>query len=222
MGKQTHQDGAITISTIVAIVMSVLFVFSLMFGLVAFTGKQSLQKDFDTKVEATIGTAVSTAEAKQAAEFAEKEKSPTKTYIGTSTFGSVTFNYPKSYSGYVVEAASSGNSPLDGYFQPGVVPVAGLDAKFALRFQVLSAAYDLQLKEFDLLVKAGKVKISPFRAAAVPSALGIRVDGELSIGKQGSLIVLPLRDKTLRIWTKSSEGVADFNKYVVPSLSFVP
>ena len=222
MNKQSSQRGTISVSVIVSIVASLLFVFALLFGLMTFTSKQSLQKNFDAKVSETIDKAVKTAEDKKDADFAEKDKSPTKTYNGSTTFGSVSFSYPKLYSAYVVEMVSTTGTPLDGFFQPNIVPIAGPTTLFALRFQVVGTAYDTQLKEFDGLLKSGKVSAKPFRAAKVPSTLGVRIEGEIGSGKTGVLILLPLRDKTLRLWTESRDYVADFDKFVLPSLNFVP
>ena len=154
-------------------------------------------------------------------EFAEASKSPVKVYQASSTFGSVSFEYPKTYSAYVIDKGSS--STVDGYFHPNVVPyIDDTAVSFGLRFKVVSESYASVLKSFDTYIKGGKTKVSAFRAAKVQQTLGTRVDGQLTSRKQGSMIILPLRDKTIEIWTESNDYLADFNKYVVPSISFVP
>ncbi len=213
--------GAIQTSTLVTITMSVLFMGSLIFGLSMFVGKNDLQKNLDKKVQSQVGTAVKQAETKLQATQAELDKSPVKNYTGPATFGTASIDYPKTYSAYVDET-SSGTTVVNAYFMPGVVPKEDRTTTYALRMQVVQTSYDSLVKAFDTNLKAGKVTVKPFRAAKVNSVLGVRIDGEISTGKQGSLILIPLRDKTIRIWTEGKDYFADFDKYVVPSINFVP
>lgn len=218
-----EQSGSAQSSLIVAILMSVLFVFALIFGFVMLAAKQDLSSNMDTKVAKAVAEEAKKIEAEQQANYDEKEKSPTKTYSGPSTLGSVTFSYPKTYSAYVIEATSTnGGTPLDAFFHPNFVPKEEKSVQFALRLEVISTSYDAVVKQYDASLKSGKITSKAFRATAVPDILGVRLDGEIVTGKQGSVVVLPLRDKTLRIWTESKDFVSDFDKYVVPSLSFVP
>ena len=100
--------------------------------------------------------------------------------------------------------------------------IDGTSASFALRLNVVNKSYEQELKSYDSLVKAGKVKVTAFRAAKVPQALGVRIDGQIESKKTGSRILLPLRDKTIEIWTESDQYKADFDTYVVPSISYTP
>ena len=218
--KTYNQKGVINVATLVASIMSLAFVLTLIFALMSFTSGQDYKNNSDKKVDAAVAVAVKDAEAKKDASFAEAEKSPVKTYSGPATFGTVIFDYPKSYSGYVV--SSNGGTPLDGSFYPGVVPGSDTTIAYALRMQVIATDYDSLVKQYDTDLKAGKVSVKPFRAAKVPGTLGVRVDGQIDSKKQGSVVLLPLRDKTLKIWTESKEFTADFDKYVLPNLSFVP
>jgi hypothetical protein len=52
--------------------------------------------------------------------------------------------------------------------------------------------------------------------------VGSRIDGEISQKKQGAMIVMPMRDKTLRLWTESRDYVADFDNIILPGFSFSP
>ena len=220
--KSRNQIGAAHVSVLVAAVMTVLFFLTLVMALVFFMGKSDLQKNIDTKVEEQLATETTKIEAKKDAELAEKEKLPTKTYTGPATVGSVTFAYPKTYSGYVEESQVASGNALNGYFQPNVVPKDDTKTLFAIRVQVTSNSYDTELRNVATQITTGKAKATPYRAAAVPSILGSRIDGEIAFGKQGILVILPVRDKTLKIWTESKDAFADFEKFVLPSLTFVP
>ena len=41
-------------------------------------------------------------------------------------------------------------------------------------------------------------------------------------GQTGAMLIIPVRDKTLQIYTESSDYLSDFNNIVLPSLTFVP
>jgi hypothetical protein len=38
----------------------------------------------------------------------------------------------------------------------------------------------------------------------------------------GTMVLLPMRDKTLEIWTESNDYLNDFNTYVLPNMTFAP
>jgi hypothetical protein len=60
----------------------------------------------------------------------------------------------------------------------------------------------------------------------VPGSLGSKVSGQIKPGVdkvQGTLILMPLRDKTIKLWTESNSAFGkDFNTAVLPNFSFVP
>src|SRR5690606_18670298 len=93
---------------------------------------------------------------------------------------------------------------------------------FALRLEVVSTSYPDVLKQFESQIQAGKVKISAYALPKVPNVNGSRVSGEVATGKQGNMVVLPLRDKTLKVWTESPEFSSDFDNNILANLTFVP
>jgi hypothetical protein len=38
----------------------------------------------------------------------------------------------------------------------------------------------------------------------------------------GTMVLLPMRDKTLEIWTEAPAYLADFNTYILPNITFSP
>jgi hypothetical protein len=152
-------------------------------------------------------------------EFVEKEKQPFHTYSGPSAYGSVVVQYPKTWSAYVNESDNS-NTPVDAFFNPIFVPAASMNPSYALRVQVLNTSYADVLKTYEANVKVGKLKSSAYIPAKVPTVTGVRLDGEISSQKQGSIIIVPVRDKTLKIWTESNDYLNDFNNNVLPNYKF--
>lgn len=211
--KQSH------VSFAVAILMTVLFVCSLGFGAWAFMGMQENQSNLDQKIEAASAKAVKEAEAAKDAEFAETEKDPYRTYTGTSTYGSLSFDFPKTWSVYQEEQSSG--TVLDYYAHPFIIKGKSKDNSFAFRVQVVETAYDKEVTKFDVQLKKGSVTAAAYRLAKVPEQLGARLTGEIMNEKQGVLVLLPLRDKTIKIWTESKDYLADFDK-VLDTMTFIP
>lgn len=209
-----------SISVIVAGVLGFFFVMSMVFGLWAFTSRQDYKNNVDEKIADASAVAVLEAESAKDAEFIEKEKSPVRTYTGPATFGSLTFAYPKTWSVYAIEQASG--TVLDLFANPGVVPGVKNDQTYALRAEIVSQSYDAVIKTYENDIKTGAVKATAYRPEKVPSVLGLRLDGEIDNNTQGAAVVLPLRDRTIKIYTEIPQFVGDFNTIVLPSVTFVP
>ena len=219
--QKLDQSGLVDTWMIAFIVALLLFLGSTGFGVWAFAGKQDYKNNVDAKIAEAITASDAANNLKKDAEFAEKEKNPLRTYTGPAAYGSVGISYPKTWSLYVDESGT-GNAPLDGSLNPGFVPGLTSNASIALKVQVLATQYSNVVKTFDQRVKTGKVKVTPFSAPKVPGVVGLRVDGEIQTGKQGSLIVFPIRDKTLQVWTEAAQNANDFNTIILPNLVFVP
>ena len=210
--KQSH------VSFVVAILMTLCFVGALSFGFWAFAGMQENKSNLNEKIEVAATVAVEKAETAKEVEFAEREKDPSRVFTGPATYGSLSFAYPKTWS-VLAEEKSSG-TVLNLYAQPFLLPGVSSDFTYAFRVEILSSAYDKEVAKYSTK-QAGKVTISAFRPTQVPSELGVRITGEVEGTKQGTMILLPLRDKTFRIWTESPEYSADFDA-VIETLTFVP
>ena len=209
-----------SVSVVLAGLFGLLFVASSIFAFWAFAGKQDYKNNVDEKISDATVLAIQEAETAKDSEFTEKEKSPVRSYTGPSTYGSLGFEYPKTWSVYAQEAASG--QVLDLYAFPSVVPGLSGNKAYALRVEINSQSYDSEVKKFDQLSKTGKVKATAYRPEKVSSVLGVRIDGELKTGVSGSMILLPIRDKTIIIYTQIPEFVGDFDKIILPSINFIP
>jgi len=207
---------------LIAFVLTLLLFFGAAgFGIWAYMGRQDYKNNVDPKIAAAVEIAKKQTATAKDNEFVEKEKQPLKDYTGPQPYGSLLVKYPKTWSAFVTESAQA-NNPVDGYFHPGFVPGIQSKSAFALRVQVVSTSYDQILKQFDALVKVGKVKVTPYSAPKVSGIVGARLDGQVVPTKQGSMVLIPLRDKTLKVWTEASQFTADFDTNILPNLSFSP
>lgn len=219
--KSNNQAGAINVLLIPLIFVIVVLIGVAGFAFWAFGGRQDYKNNVDAKIADAVAGAQQQLSTQKDKEFAEKEKYPYDTYKGPSAYGSLVVKYPKTWSGYV--ATQNGVNPINGYFYPGQVPtVTDSNNSYALRVAVLQTSYDDVLRQLNLYVKQGKAKSQTFRPKNVADVVGLRLDGQISVRKQGSMVVLPYREKTLELWTESTAFRKDFDNIILPNFSFSP
>ncbi|MCB9823129.1 hypothetical protein H6800_02545 [Candidatus Nomurabacteria bacterium] len=167
-------------------------------------------------VNQKISNAVEIAETEQREkldkDFAEREKIPNKTYTSPSIYGSVKLTFPKTWSSFVTDTGSS----IDYYGHPDYVPSKGVN--YALRMNVSTKKFASEIKSYDAEVKKGDLKAV---SITVSGTTGTRLDGLLKKDQQGTMVIFPLRDKTLKVWTENKDFAADFES-VLKQLTFVP
>ena len=199
----------------------VLLIGALGFGVWAFLQRQDYKNNTEQKIQTATSIAVKEAETKKDNDFIEREKQPLKDYRSPSQLGSIIIKYPKSWSSYIDENGSS-STGLDGYFNPNVVPGIKTDSVYALRVEVVSRAFSDEVRSFDSLIKQGKAKSQAYEPVNVKGVVGMRIDGEIASKQQGIMILLPLRDRTIKIYTESDQFFNDFNNNILPNFSFTP
>lgn len=189
------------------------------FAVWAFGERQDYKNNVNAKINLAIQDNTKKVQADDAAAFAEESKNPLKTFVGPEAFGTVNIMYPKSWSAYAV--TGNGITPVNFYAHPDVVPSVDSDtSSFALRVQVVEQKYSTVLQQYANQQKQGKLTVKPYTLPKVPGVPGSRLDGQLTQNKQGSMVVLPIRDKTLKIWTESNTFLNDFNDKILPNASF--
>lgn len=166
------------------------------------------------KIEAAVDEAKATQKQELNKEFAAREKEPYKSYVSPAELGSVRLVFPKTWSSYVVLGKST---DIDYFGHPNYVPSD--NTNYALRMRVDNKSFATVLKAYDNQVKKGELSASAVRVAGTT---GTRLDGFLEKDQKGSMVIFPLRDKTLTIWTESEDFRSDFDNIVIKSLTFVP
>lgn len=213
-----NQYGAVN-GGLLAFILVILLLMALAFGVWAYIGRQHYKTNSAAIVAAAVTVAKQQEDVVKDAQFAVVQAQPLRTYNGPETYGSLVVQYPKTWSGYV-DDTGSGSALVDGYFASGVVPpLTNTNSNFALRVQVVAQSYSQTLQS---LTGSGTAKVNAYALPKVPKAVGVEITGKLSGGKSGTMVVLPLRDKTLQIWTEGDQFLNDFNAYILPNFSFAP
>jgi hypothetical protein len=210
------------IVTLIALIL--LLILAIIFGYLTYSKMIDYKNNSDKLSAVAVAKATQDQKKQIEADYAEQEKSPLKNYTSPSQYGSVSINYPKTWSAYIIEQSTGNQTPVNGYFNPGFVPnTAGEGTAFILRIQILDQPYKNVVDQYNTQVTQGKLKASTFKAENVKnSLLGIRLVGQLSQTVKGEIVVIPMRDKVLKIWTETETGRADFNNFILKSLTFSP
>jgi hypothetical protein len=220
--RKLNSSGAINVLLIPLILAVVFFFGAAGFGVWAFSSRSEYKNNSDQKAAVAAQAAREAQKSTDAAKYAEDIKQPYDSYIGPAAFGNITVNYPKTWSAYVIEN-DRGGTPVTAYFNPKTVPsITDQDSNFALRVELVTTTYQAVLDSFKPRLDKGVATIQPYTLPKVPSVVGSRVEGQISERKQGTMVVLPLRNMTLKIWTESNDFKGDLDTHVLPNLSFVP
>ncbi len=217
ISSMNSQKGAINILLVPFIFTVILFFGAAGFGGWAYMSRQDYKDNSDQKSRAAVAVAVEKTKSDKDNEFLEREKEPTRTFSGPEALGSVTFKYPKTWSVYY----EAKNNSLNLLAHPKYVP-ADPSTTYALKVEVVDQAYAQIVKTYEGNVKSGKLKSRAYKLPNQSKILGIRLDGEVDRGKQGSTVVIPLRDKTIKISTQDKQFLKDFDKTILSSFNFVP
>jgi hypothetical protein len=220
--NRLDQRGAVSLLLIPFVMLLIFFIGALGFGFWAFSERGHFKDESDQEVATAVQKAVEDTKETEAAKYAEEAKKPYDVYIGPAPFGNITISYPKTWSSYVIENERGGN-PLNGYFHPNTVPsVTDQDMTFAFRMELVQTAYDQVLNQFKAAVTQGTVTVAPYTLPKVPSVIGSRIEGQITPRKQGTMIILPLRNMTLKVWTESNDFKSDLDTHILPNFTFVP
>jgi hypothetical protein len=213
--------------TVVIIILVLLLVASLGFGGWAYSKMQDYRTNSDKKSAQAVAQAEASQKAKLQADFDQQRKSPTKTFSGSPTYGSVTFGYPRTWSAYVDTTNSS--EPINAYFNPGEVPGTQSKTAYALRVELLNSDYSQIVSQLNSSVTQGnitsKAYLPPKLKGVTNVTPGVYLTGRVNPQDQtqsGYMVIIKVRDKTLEIYSESADYQDDFNNIVLASLSFAP
>lgn len=205
--------------------LTVALIGSLIFGFWAFAGRQDYKNNTDQKVAAAVKAAETATTEKNTIAFNESQKSPLKKYVGPASYGTVSVEYPKTWSGYI-SSNTSGSEPLVALFHPDYVPAnsgnSNSSQPIALAVTVLNQTYDSVMTSKKSYTSSADVTAAPYVLPKMPNQVGMKISGKIDNNYNGTQVILPLRDKTLVITTQTDQWLNDFNTYILPNITFVP
>jgi len=191
----TDKKNNTLIETIILIAVCVIAAIAIVFAVIFFMQYNELKVNYDSDKNLEVAEAVKKQEDVDKANFAEQEKLPKTPFTGPSDYGSISFEYPKTWSVYV-DSDGTNNSDYKAYFKPAWVdPVSDSASRYALRFQILNRQYTTVQSDYESKVKNGEMTSSVFNADS-NKMTGIKYEGKIEEGIQGIVVLVKVNDKT--------------------------
>lgn len=214
MHKRLNQKGSVDALLIPLIIASVFALGLAGFGVWSYLSYLDQKDNTDQKIEVAVVDATAKQAEELELEFAEREKEPNRTFTSSATIGSIKLVYPKTWSVFAEEKEGD-SRPLNAFFHPKYVPAT--NTLYALRASVSEQDYAKEVRDFEREIEDGTVTATPIEKSGVA---GTRFDGQIDKDFRGAMVIFPLRDKTLKIWTESEKYLKDFNQIVLKNLTF--
>ena len=199
------------LETIILVAVCLIAAGAIVIAVIFFMRYNELSENYDADLNTQIAAA--RLEEQEAAQkrLNEKLKEPYQEFRGPADYGSISFQYPKTWSVYV-DKESNGNGDFVAYFQPNQVPpVSDKDSRYALRFVIYDRQFDNVTKPFLDSVKNGKLKSQTFTAAN-NAISGTRYEGEIEKGINGTFVAFKVNDKTAILRTDTNVLMEDYER----------
>lgn len=216
MKQRQFERGAINGSmfAIIALVLLVLIFGS--FSIWAYVNYMDQKQNVDTKISEATAKAVLKQSNKDETAFAAREKEPMRQFSGPSDYGSLSFDYPKTWSAYqATDISQGGGVTYAAYLNPVVVPPVTnqinttKDAiKFALRVTIEQKTYDQSVASYQSLIQKGDLQSSVYSDGV---HTGTKIVGNFSKNIYGTAVLIKMRDRTLTLRTDGDVFQDDFN-----------
>lgn len=165
------------------------------------------KSNVDSKVAIEVAKGKSEQAESDQKKFSEEAKNPRIEFVGPSEYGRVSFMYPKTWSVYI-ENDGSNRGDYKAYLNPVAVPSASNKAsRFALRLEIINKNLDTVLNDYQSRLKKGELTSSSTEFNGISAT---RIDGTFEKELRGSVVLMKVRDKTIRFSTDADTFKPDF------------
>lgn len=197
---------------VIALILGILFVLKL-------KDYNELSADIDGKIAMSTAEAVDENSAKLEKEFAEREKSPLRSFTGPEDYGALSFDYPKTWGIYVDSDASKGGDYV-AYFNPVQIdPLSDKASVYALRLTITNTSFEKTVAKYQNLLSQKKTNLS-MNTITVNGTVANHYSGTIpGTDFNGYIVIIKIRDKSAILQTDSYLFEADYNK-LLDSIQF--
>lgn len=211
-----YEHGAINGAIFAIVALAVLVVVFGSFGIWSYMNYTDQRTDVDQRVDKATAAAVLKNSQDLEAKFEAREKEPMRQFSGPSDYGSLTFDYPKTWSAYqATDISAGGGVTYAAYLNPIVVPPVtnAIDTtkdaiKFAVRIKIEQKTYDQSVDSYQQLIKKGSLQSSVYSDG---SHTGTKLVGNFSDNIYGTAVLIKMRDRTLTIRTDGDVFQNDYD-----------
>lgn len=200
-----------TIAIIVLALIAVTFIGLFIWMTVQYNDARS---DVDGEINAAVNKAKDEQATELENEFHEREKYPYKTFAGPIDYGELSFEYPKTWSVYVANPATSGGD-FNAYFNPVQVDTVSNGTINALRVSIRNESFDTVSQEYQREMDRRNSNLSM-------TSVTIGKNGNITANRytgtipntelSGFIVIFKIRDKTAILQTDSVLFQAEYDK----------
>lgn len=210
------------IKTIVIIVLSLVAVTFIGLFIWMTVQYNDVQADVQDQIDVAVAKAQDEQKTKSNAQCNKEKEFPYKNFSGPVDYGELTFQYPKTWSVYVADAAISGGD-FHAYFNPEIVNTVSKDTINSLRVTITNKSFEDVTEEYQ---KAMNKKNSNLTVESI--TFGDDITGNKYTGTipntelSGYIVVFKIRDKTAILQTdaQTEQFTAWFNA-LLETVTFV-
>lgn len=203
--EKSHRNLAETIALVVVSLIAVVFIGLFIWKYLEWDG---VKTDVDGQIDAAVAMAVSENTTKLENEFVEREKYPYKTFSGPADYGSLNFEFPKTWNTYIAQDASNGGN-FEAYLNPGEVQPVSTQTINALRVRITNQSFESVARSYEGYVNSGLVTIT---TRNVGNSVANVYAGELENGIHGIVTIIKVRDKTISLQTDAELFAEEYYK----------
>ena len=208
LAPSKKESGSI-VTTIVIIVVSLIAATFIGLFVWMYVQWDDVKTDVDGQIDEAVAIAINENTAKLEAEFEEKEKYPYSSFSGPEDYGELSFEYPRTWSLYVAQDATSGGE-YKAYLNPGGVQPTNSTNVNALRVTISTQKFDSYITTYESRVKSGTMTM---KIVSVNGENANYYEGDLgSNNMRGVVAIMKIRDKTVVLQTDSMLFKDDFDK----------
>lgn len=174
-----------------------------------------LSKDFESEKNEAVALAVAAQAEKDQSEYEAAQKSDVTTFAGPTDYGEFSFSYPKTWSVYEAQDASSGGT-YEAYLNPGKITNSA-DAIYAIRVYIYAESFDSVVSQYSKALEDGSLTLT------MNQVNGTTVNtytGAIDKSHNGILTVIKIRDKTVVFQTDSADVFADDYNRILQTIKF--
>ncbi|MBO7717993.1 hypothetical protein J6S37_00650 [Candidatus Saccharibacteria bacterium] len=207
---EKKKDVAGLIKTIVIIFVSLIAVTFI--GLFIWMSVQynELGKDIQGQIDDAVSAAEVEVKDRMEIEFLEREKEPYKPFVGPADYGQLSFEYPRTWSVYIAQAATSGGD-FSAYFNPNQVEEIGKNTVNALRVLIQNKSFEDVTAEYQRYLDQKESNLT-METITFNGITGNKYTGKIpGTELNGFIVIFKIRDKTVIMQTDSVLFENDFN-----------
>ena len=205
--QRREEQGSVNGWMIGAIGCLVLFLIAGSLAIWAFMAYTQEKSNVDSKIAHAVAQGKNEQVEIDHKKFSEEAKNPRIEFVGPSEYGRVSFMYPKTWSVYVDK---DGNDRGDyaAYLHPKTVPsLSNKASRFAMRLEIINKDFDAILNTYQAKIKKGELTSGSTEFNGITAT---RIDGLLDKDLRGSVVLMKVRDKTIRFSTDADTSKPDF------------